>query len=120
MEGHPRPGDDAPELTPLFGADFPVRYFLIEQPVGELAGAMYLGVNEPVLGFIPARPLEEASVWGLRCTIAMRETGGDGTAAFGYWSQAGNGITWEAGPVGTAPNIAAVRELVAKAAAAGS
>lgn len=93
-----------------------VRYFLIEQPPGDLVGAMWLGEVEPVIGFVPVDPASPTA-WGERCTAAMRATSGDGSAAFAYWSEAANGITWSAGPVERAGSLGALRDLVAKAAA---
>lgn len=94
-----------------------VRYLLVEQPPGEVVGALYVGVDDPQLGFMPVNPWKASDNWLQNVAFAREQSPGDGRAAFEYWrDHGGNGVTTAIGPEGHAASAAALRALVRKAA----
>jgi hypothetical protein len=104
----------AGELVAL-GVEQAVKYFLVYRPPGgTLEGAFWLGQKDHLIGFIPVDGTVE-NQWGSIIISALQASSFDGREAFTFWSTEGNGVTWEAGPVEEAADLAALRDLVLKA-----
>jgi hypothetical protein len=98
-------------LVILLGGDQPITFFRVYRPPGTLEGCFWRGEKDHLIGFINVDPAAETQ-WGRIVVDALRASSMDGRGAFEFWSQEGNGYTWDAAPVGETEDLDALIDLV--------